>query len=52
LAVVRTLEVIGKAAKRIPSEFKARYPDVPWRGMTDMRDKIIHGYFGVDEFVV
>ncbi|HHR85284.1 MAG TPA: DUF86 domain-containing protein [Candidatus Acetothermia bacterium] len=52
LAVVRALEVIGEAAKRIPKNFRDRYPGIPWRGMTGMRDKVIHEYFGVDAAVV
>jgi len=52
LAVVRALEVIGEAAKRIPKDFRDRYPHIPWRGMTGMRDKVIHEYFGVDAAVV
>ena len=52
LAVVRALEVIGEAAKRIPKDFRDRYPGIPWRGMTGMRDKVIHEYFGVDAAVV
>ena len=52
LAVVRALEVIGEAAKRIPMDFRDRYPRIPWRGMTGMRDKVIHEYFGVDAAVV
>ena len=52
LAVIRTLEVIGEAAKQIPNEFRARYGDVAWRGMTGMRDKVIHQYFGVNIEVV
>jgi len=52
LAVVRALEVIGEAARRIPHAFREKYPNVPWRGMTGMRDKVIHDYFGVDGEVV
>ena len=52
LAVVRALEVIGEAAKRIPKNFRDRYLGIPWRGMTGMRDKVIHEYFGVDAAVV
>jgi uncharacterized protein with HEPN domain len=52
LAVIRCLEVIGEAAKRIPPDLRRKHPGVPWRGMMGMRDKVIHGYFGVDAEVV
>jgi len=51
-AVVRTLEIIGEAAKHIPESVRSRYTDLHWRGMTGMRDKVVHGYFGVDLEVV
>ncbi len=46
--VVRQLEIIGEAAKRISDKTKMKYPDVPWRKITGMRDKLIHDYLGVD----
>ena len=52
LAVVRALEVVGEAAKHIPRDFRDRYPHIAWRGMTGMRDKVIHEYFGVDAAVL
>ena len=51
-AVVRALEIIGEAAKAIPEDFKKEHPEVPWREMAGMRDKLIHAYFGVDLRVV
>ncbi|WP_297535189.1 DUF86 domain-containing protein [Thermococcus sp.] len=51
-AVIRALEVIGEASKAIPSGFKELHPEVPWREIARMRDKLIHAYFGVDLRVV
>lgn len=47
-AFVRSLEIIGEAAKKLPDEFRAKHPDAEWRAMAGMRDRLIHGYFGVD----
>lgn len=46
-AVIRAIEIIGEAVKNIPEEIKRKYPDIPWRSMAGMRDKVIHAYFGV-----
>lgn len=51
-AVVRNLEVIGEAAKRISGDLKSRHADIPWKRMAGMRDKMIHEYFGVDLEIV
>lgn len=47
-AIVRTLEVIGEAVKYIPDHERSKYPQIPWRAVAGMRDKLIHGYFTVD----
>lgn len=46
-ATVRALEVIGEAVKNIPASIRKRYPEIPWRDMAGMRNKLIHEYFGV-----
>ncbi|MDF2957177.1 MAG: HEPN domain protein [Candidatus Alkanophagales archaeon MCA70_species_1] len=46
-AVIRAIEIIGEAVKNIPEETRKKYPDIPWRSMAGMRDKVIHAYFGV-----
>ena len=51
-AVLRSLEVMGEAAKRIPSQIRERYPGIPWKRMAGMRDKLIHEYSGVDLEIV
>jgi uncharacterized protein with HEPN domain len=51
-AVIRALEIIGEAAKKIPEEIKTQFPKIPWRQMAGMRDKLSHEYFGVDLRVV
>jgi uncharacterized protein with HEPN domain len=47
-AFVRSLEVIGEAMKNLPEDFRASHSEVDWRPMAQMRDRLIHGYFGVD----
>jgi len=47
-AVIREIEIIGEATKNLAEDFKNKYPEIPWRQIAGMRDKLIHGYFGVD----
>jgi uncharacterized protein with HEPN domain len=47
-AVIRQIEIIGEAAKKISSTTTQKFPEIPWKQMAGMRDKLIHNYFGVD----
>lgn len=47
-SVIRRIEIIGEAAKKIPDDFRKKHPDIPWRNIAGMRDIIVHEYFGID----
>ena len=47
-AVIRNFEIIGEAAKRVPEEFRLAHPSVPWKGLSGLRDVLIHQYEGVN----
>ncbi len=51
-AVIRSLEVMGEAVKKIPPDIRDKYPEVPWKYIAGMRDKLIHEYHGVDLGIV
>jgi uncharacterized protein with HEPN domain len=47
-AFVRSIEIMGEAAKAVPQEFRDKYYEIPWQSISGMRDRLIHGYFAVD----
>jgi len=47
-AVIRRIEIIGEATKNVPNGFRKKHPEIPWSEIARTRDKLIHGYFGVD----
>ena len=51
-AVIRRIEIVGEAVGRLPESLKARYPEIPWRDIKDMRNKLIHDYGHVDPQLV
>ncbi len=51
-AFVRSLEIIGEASKKLPEPVRQMQPDIEWRKIAGMRDKLIHDYFGVDYTIV
>jgi uncharacterized protein with HEPN domain len=51
-AVVRSLEIIGEATKKIPADFKVRWNSVMWKNMAGMRDRLIHDYMGINYSIV
>ncbi len=51
-AVIRALEIVGEATKKIPQEAKDNHTEIPWREIAGMRDKLVHDYFGVNLVVV
>ena len=51
-AVVRSLEIVGEATKKIPSELKLKWNTIQWKSMAGMRDRLIHDYIGVNYVIV
>ncbi|MDP2890798.1 MAG: DUF86 domain-containing protein [Bacteroidota bacterium] len=51
-AIVRSLEIIGEATKKIPADFKLKWHSINWKNMAGMRDRLIHDYLGVNYSIV
>jgi uncharacterized protein with HEPN domain len=51
-AVIRNLEILGEATKKLSEEFRAAHQDIPWKNMSATRDRLIHDYFGVNLDIV
>ena len=51
-AVIRNFTIIGEAARHIPDEIVQSHPEIPWREMADLRNTIVHEYFGVSEKII
>lgn len=51
-AVIRNLEIIGEATKKLSTEFRQKHPEIEWKKIAGMRDKLIHDYIGVDLWAV
>jgi uncharacterized protein with HEPN domain len=51
-AVMRGYEIMGEAVRHLPDDLKKANPDIPWSTMAAMRNRIVHGYFGVDDTIL
>jgi uncharacterized protein with HEPN domain len=51
-AIVRSLEIIGEATKKIPADIKLRWNEIAWKNIAGMRDRLIHDYMGINYFIV
>ena len=47
-AVIRNFEIIGEAANRLPDEMKEKFPEIDWYRIRGFRNRIVHGYMGID----
>ncbi len=52
LALTRLLEIIGEAANLVPEKIRGKYPQIPWRQMINLRNRLIHGYDAVDKDIL
>jgi uncharacterized protein with HEPN domain len=51
-AVIRSLEIIGEATKKIPADFRIKWSEIQWKNMAGMRDRLIHDYIGVNYSII
>lgn len=51
-ASLRNIELIGEAATRVPDSIRVQYPEIPWRSIVGIRNRIIHAYLGVDDDII
>ena len=51
-AVIRNLEIVGEATRNVPAEFRSAYPGIPWQQAANLRNVLVHEYFGVDLRIV
>ena len=51
-AIVRSLEIIGEASKKIPADFKVKWSSINWKNMAGMRDRLIHDYMGINYSII
>lgn len=51
-AVMRGFEMTGEAVRHLPDELRRAHPDIPWATMTAVRNRIVHGYFGIDDTIL
>ncbi len=52
LSVTKCIEIVGEATKQIPDSIREKYPEIPWRDMAGIRDRLVHGYFKVNLEIV
>jgi uncharacterized protein with HEPN domain len=51
-AVMRGYEILGEAARHIPTEVRTANPDIPWAVMSAVRNQVVHGYFGIEDSIL
>ena len=51
-AVMRAYEILGEAVRHLPEALKLANPDIPWSNMVAVRNRIVHGYFGIDDSIL